>query len=389
VYYHMGDLDNAKGELAGLLDTELNASGKINATTFAMRYSGNDITKDKYNALKDYVMASYPVVLSDDFYHTDGSINDNKIDTSSYLYKFANEMTQGSTKRPSVIQKSNIINTTSLLAFYLNRPKLEINLEELVDDGSDNNDQVYKLTADEDGAYFLDYYFSISNAGAVSSSAKYTCKLYIDINADGKYSNTEEIENIQIYDNNGAEADETNLSTGKRYHLNRAVPDGYNSVLPWKIEVSQNSNAYIRNSESGYSHIVPETKDQVTVKVLQINSASGSTLNLKTDSTFISLFQDVKDRFNIDIEITVTTTALFPKLWDANKDILKEYDMLIVGFADCFNEIDNTIGASVDTGGGGCVTGFGGILEFIQNGKSVLFTQDTTPMEKTTDRSGR
>ncbi|PXV93320.1 uncharacterized protein DUF5057 [Lachnotalea glycerini] len=388
VYYHMGDLVNVKGELAGLLDTELNASGKINATTFAMRYSGNDITKDKYNALKDYVMASYPVVLSDDFYHTDGSINDNKIDTSSYLYKFANEMTQGSTKRPSVIQKSNIINTTSLLAFYLNRPKLEINLEELVDDGSDNNDQVYKLTADEDGAYFLDYYFSISNAGAVSSSAKYTCKLYIDINADGKYSNTEEIENIQIYDNNGAEADETNLSTGKRYHLNRAVPDGYNSVLPWKIEVSQNSNAYIRNSESGYSHIVPETKDQVTVKVLQINSASGSTLNLKTDSTFISLFQDVKDRFNIDIEITVTTTALFPKLWDANKDILKEYDMLIVGFADCFNEIDNTIGASVDTGGGGCVTGFGGILEFIQNGKSVLFTHDTTSFVNTTDRSG-
>lgn len=79
VYYHMGDLVNVKGELAGLLDTELNASGKINATTFAMRYSGNDITKDKYNALKDYVMASYPVVLSDDFYHTDGSINDNKI----------------------------------------------------------------------------------------------------------------------------------------------------------------------------------------------------------------------------------------------------------------------------------------------------------------------
>lgn len=386
IYYHMGDIVNVKGELAGLLDTEYNSSGRVTANTFTMRYSGNDITKDKYKALEDYVMASYPVILSDDFYNSDGTINENKIDNSSYLYKFANEMTQGTTAKPSVIKKSNIVDTTSLLAFYLNRPKLEINIEDLTDDGSDNNNQIYKLTADTNGNYFLDYYFSISNMGAVSSSAKYTCKLYIDVNADGKYSPTEEIENIQIYDGNGAIVDQNDLLVGKNYRLHRAVPESYNSVLPWKLEISQNSNLYIRNSANGYAHIVPAVEDQVTVKVLQINSENGSTLNLKTNTIFKNLFADVKNRFNIDIQITVTTTSAFPGQWASNKDILKEYDMLILGFADCYNEISNTVGANASTGGKGSVNGPGGILEFIQEGKSVLFTHDTTSFVNTTDR---
>ena len=51
---------------------------------------------------------------------------------------------------------------------------------------------------------------------------------------------------------------------------------------------------------------------------------------------------------------------------DKNQSLLDGKDMLILGFGDVYENIDNTDGA-VDN-----------IKRFIQNGKSVIFTHDTT-----------
>lgn len=70
VYYHTGDIRYTGISAAGQLDTEYVNRDRANNLYYhnPVRYGGNDITAEKMAALQNFLNASYPVVVSDEFF---------------------------------------------------------------------------------------------------------------------------------------------------------------------------------------------------------------------------------------------------------------------------------------------------------------------------------
>ncbi|SCP94737.1 DUF5057 domain-containing protein [Anaerobium acetethylicum] len=373
------------------------------------RYSGNDITEENYLELKEFLNSGYPVVFADQFFKKNSEsadvVNEKFVDQYSHMYRFANDMAVApNTKKSNVFkltmnpdtQKGQVFRlnsadyTDSTEAFrkYLNMPKLDFNLviegDNRDSDGDGIGDGKYYLHP-ENGEYMMSYDFEIQNDAAGSQvSSTYECNLYVDVNADGKYSKqSEEVYDIQITRNgtviapvttvvNGVTSTVYQLNAGVQYHLERMVTEDYVGVLPWKVEITQSGNPSVRNNVIGYSVVAPEDASQKEdVNILQIDTA-GSTLQLDTNSLFNSLIQQVE---GFRIKVTRVSVTEFEKQFkDGNTDYLTEmkadgsegFNMLILGFGDMYQEIDNTYGAMT------------AILDFVESGRSVLFTHDTT-----------
>lgn len=144
-----------------------------------------------------------------------------------------------------------------------------------------------------------------------------------------------------------------------------------------------NSNSSVRTSVTGYSKRNKQNGKQ-KVNVLQIipsvpsgGDATLATWNLEDDWTknhsswFYKEMSAVED-FTLNIQTKTVAEyvdnqkQLKNGTIDKNQSLLDGKDMLILGFGDVYENIDNTDGA-VDN-----------IKRFIQNGKSVIFTHDTT-----------
>lgn len=405
VYFHVGDYRYTSALLGGQLNTEYYNSSKLYEYV-KVRYSGLDLTKSKMQELVSYVEASYPVVLSDDFYTKDAQgnkvIDESYIDNSSYMYEFANKMLEE--KHKNVFSRKMLGGeaggkaNVNLFSFYLNRPKLEL-VNTGVTSSSMGENGVYNIS-EQNGQYTLEYKFTISNVGAVSGDTRYQCELYVDVNADGKFSPLERLEDISLSGAEDAAAD--NLRAGVSYTLRRRVPDGYRGVLSWKVRISQVNNGNIRTSMTGYSKMTGMEPE--TIHVLQIcrdelwwngktpwvsagkgwwTQENNRRLNLESEfsnkeSNYYKLlyggkingveYSGITDDFNLDVKCV--TISEFEKLYAEAEDkssVLREYNMLILGFSDCYGNLTEE-----------AINGPGGITEFIDSGKSVLFAHDTT-----------
>ncbi|MEG0368509.1 MAG: DUF5057 domain-containing protein, partial [Hungatella sp.] len=395
--------------------------------TGIFRYPGNDITKEVRDKLLNYADAGYPIVFGDGFMSDTTStpmiVNEHKIDNSSYLYEFAQTALDRAktAKRENLLTENQLTEEGSLgvdfkkrelFAFYMNIAKPKLNVEMTgghVESGAEEQSKLYYLDADR-GEYYLRYQFSITDEASLSpATTTYNCKLYLDINADGQFADargsteanakTEELSDILIRkvdtdsrmlpDEYGA----YELSAGVSYQLERIVPKGFHGALPWKLEILRNDmgqtgivaqrHAPIRGAASGYA-CIRETTEKPKIFVLQIyhtQDAHEPTFYLGRDpkqktAATDAFWQYIEEaNLEFDIEIEACNTKEYEKKYQAAKadgqDMLAEKDMLIIGFADMFSEIDNQDGA-VD-----------GILDFIKTGKSVLFAHDTTSFVNT------
>lgn len=350
------------------------------------RYSGNDITKEKMDELLDYVAANYPVVLADDFYtdKTWASINTKKIDNSSYVYDFLQE-----TKDCNNVLPVSKISNSSLFSYYINMPKLEIDFMTstggIISEDSDNYNENVLTTTKENGRYYINLYFRINNEMNTSAYTKYIPAFYIDLNADGKFSTKTELfsaNDAKVMDENGkivSNRDEKGnylLQAGKQYHLKKELPSSYQSIMTWKLEVQQQSNSYVRTSKVCYTPIQNVGSVSETVKVLQIRvddkydgGSLANTWDLAKDQTFKNLLKDKETTTGLTFVLTSQQASDYTKSFHAaanqGRNYLDDYDMLIIGFADAYAEIED--GDAVQ-----------GILDFIKSGKSILFTHDTT-----------
>lgn len=224
----------------------------------------------------------------------------------------------------------------------------------------------------------LSYTFTINNATDVTpTETRYYCNLYIDMNADGRYDYSELLADIRISDSYGNVVRSGELRAGLEYTVTRQMPDEYVGIIPWQLEVVKATQSRVHASQHGYTHINGTPK---TIYILQILHNSGG-LNLTTHSTYQSLFSQVDD-FNLNIstiragDLSGVTSGSVVRLneegisetvtYSSLDEYLDTFDMLILGFADCYGELDATAAAAV--------------VEFINNpaGKAVLFTHDTT-----------
>lgn len=390
------------------------------------RLSGNDITVQKLYEIEQFVMAGYPVVFADDFFVLSGgvptAVRTEYIDVDSNMYQLGlfilgyvkpikadgTEDSEAAVKNYFVYnafydsQVSSDTDSRNRLAEYMNISKLSVELSSYPPDSHDAYGNAQYMLK-RNGKYMLEYRFTLTNEAAVSvNDTKYNVELYIDTSVDGRYTEEELIPSIQVYEVTGSgetiqhlnAAGKYELMAGKEYILRREVPTGYTGVLPWKLVFSQNGASSIRKSVTGYTTVPIATENKTKIKVLQITTAEGSTvlfgtsyehnnLNLKEDRTVQRLLNDVQD-FELDIQVVSSYELLgktkysglhevvaSPSTEDAYFAYLDRYDMIIFGFSDCFEFGNTKQQAEADK----CAKA---VTRFIDSGKIVLFTHDTT-----------
>lgn len=408
IYTNVGGLTGVKSQFAGHLDTDWVSSNTV-VNTLNARYNGNDITADKHNALVDYIKGTYPVVISDVLCSNETTPRSSRVDNCTYLYSFMKEHL----KDANVFKASEVENGKNVnFKFYANRGKLNIGTKVVASEessvvngtafvqpgayftGNDTTEGHVTYITKENGKYYLKYKFTITNNGAVYDSTRYTASLFLDSNADGKFSaEYEEIPDITLtHTASGRTVRNGELIAGEQYTLTRQVPDSYSGVLTWKVEVCQTTNKYIRDSIVGYTRL--SDTEKVIIKVLQVRRDGGSPLVLETaignskgagnNNTLSTLvwggychadhttYEGITDNF--EFRFTTMTNKQFNQAY-TNKNLnLMNYDMLVLGFYDSY---DLKSGAETDINYD-AVNGAGGIKEFIDSGKSVLFAHDTT-----------
>lgn len=386
------------------------------------RYSGNDINDEFVKKLTQFVDAGYPIILDDGFF-VDASatkdsrkINTKHVDTVSYMYQFVNNVKD----RRSVYSVSDVYNENTSSAsdesFFnwllkLNKPEIVIKkaippsdpypMEEAVKELDPDSQELsstnfvmygYELTQDPfDGQFHLPFEFSIRNLGAASSDSSYSAKLYVDLNADGKYSESREKIDFTTLREDGYAISSSgdNLCIGKEYYAQCELPGAYDGVVPWRLVVSQMDHPERRTNVTGYYRLKKDTPAEINV--LQLNQrqtrdlqpedqGSDSTWNMQETST-AGTFKDLLDAISKYYKVNITT--MDADEWerkvavddnhttidalDTNKyyEDLRKYNMLILGFADAYlgPKSENATAA---------------IEKYIKSERSTMFTHDCT-----------
>jgi len=314
------------------------------------------------------------------------AVDGDHIDNCTYLYDFVAKSIEE--KYTNFYAWSDLQNGSELFKFYLNRPKVSM-IQTSANGAKEEGSDIYYISAGINGRYGLEYHFTIQNEGAASMNTRYQCKLYIDVNSDGKYSGQEEVADIQLTQG-GSIVSSNDLYAGREYVLTRAVPPGYKGLLPWKVEITQVDNANIYTSMSGYTKLQGMEKERLNIiqigrdKLTDVNWTGGNNevlfdlgKEIRTKGTVYNrlvyggtidgiYYKGIADEFEIDV--TFKTIKEYETEFYKNPDYLKDYNMLILGFSDIYGDF-----------AGDASTGpMGAIVDFINSGKSVLFAHDTT-----------
>ena len=413
-YAHVGAVRNAKEargkylinllKLIGQLDKDYQDNNP-NAKYFAaiqtysesgagyFRGSGNDITPQICSELKEFVQSGYPVVFASGLMKKNQDnksrvIDDKKVDASSYYYEFMNY----ALKYDNVFVSSELSDSTDKLTFFSNlaKPVIKFTSKPPEPPRANDSSNVSGRALIQDGQ--LEYVFSIENdSDAAPAVTTYDCNLYLDLNFDGNLSEKEDQSAyIQIADSSGQVLSRVqdsdgkshyHLRAGQEYTLTRKLPESYYKIITWKLEISSNRNSYIHTSENGYAKQGrKEGAEPQTIKVLQLLPGNGGgNWNLSLESgSFQKKLNELKTntKINFDFNIEVTTKTVneinaYKKKHEFHGVLNGSgtddgYDILIIGFADMYSNIDNDYNQVDD------------ILDFIKSGKSVIFSHDTT-----------
>lgn len=439
-----------------------------NKSADVYRGPGNDMNSTRYEEFCQFIEAGYPVVIADTFIkYGDNQIPEASTDTldkNSYFYKliqFAlkDENGQYLYWQKNIFTESQLMDNTadtklgttlsarrSVFCNYLNLSKLSVNwvttygaaypqeLEYNGQNGASNGGSLKKI----DGKYQLQYIFTLQNDAAISQTGTtYDCKLFVDKNADGRfsgsdyvegktYTSSEEVSGLTVYIRKGDEWNKVDpiatangnryeLRTGETYRVIRALPEEYVGVIPWKLVFYDNADRLVRTAKSGYTS-VPQQNGKKTIRVLQLlsddnrnnwnlhdeqnnsNSTFSKCINGLTDWNVVGLDQVGADGkvtpsksidsmtvtylVNEKLKIGGTSDTDIQKIYQESYNLFQQYDMLILGFGDAYR-FGYTYGASdiyynrLDNVKRNLAVGWA-VRDYIESGKSILFTHDTT-----------
>lgn len=464
---------NARHRLqdSSLDHSKTNDDDPTNKSADVYRGPGNDMNSTRYEEFCQFIEAGYPVVIADTFI----KFGDDKIpvastdtlDKNSYFYKLVqfalkkDENGQYLYWQKNIFTESQLTDNTadtklgttlsarrSVFCNYLNLSKLSVNWvttygaaypQELKYTGqysASNGGSLEKI----DGKYQLQYIFNLQNDAAISQTGTtYDCKLFVDKNADGRfsgsdyvegktYTSSEEVSGLTVYIRKGDEWNKVDpiatangnryeLRTGETYRVIRALPEEYVGVIPWKLVFYDNADRLVRTAKSGYTS-VPQQSGKKTIRVLQLLSDKNNNWNLHDeqngDTNFSKYIKGLTDwnvvgldqvnwdgtvipstsidsmtvtyLINDKLKIGGTSDTDIQKIYQESYNLFQQYDMLILGFGDAYKfgytygaydpskEIPPEIMANVKRN---LAVGWA-VRDYIESGKSILFTHDTT-----------
>lgn len=383
VYLHIGDQVVGGIALKGLAQNET-----ANYNTY--RFSGNDITSKKKTELEEFLKAGFPIVVNQDLY----TLNDEKIDPQSRIYSFISDNKGGVKPVPTKIaEMNNLINEGLFDENLFNQNTKTVAISKIKDCLMRHESPVIEFgipggesPVEYDGYTLQDsnrlkFIFQIQQKVlplSETNTLKYTVKLYIDRNANGIYG-----------DQSGEllEPPLTDQLANTNILIDKEIPSDCYGIIPWKLEVSRqnkdsNPNVTMLRSSISGCYGVDKKGVKKHLNILQITPTKiGSVINLQTElGNSSSKFYTYANNLN-DFTFTITTIdkSEFESWYVDTSDVSKryirgkisnnplaEYDMVILGFGDYYSNISNQNGA-VDN-----------LFDYIESGKSVLFTRDTT-----------
>ncbi len=319
----------------------------------------------------------------------------------------------------------NYLNLSKLSVDWVTNISGERPYPEELSYGDNQNDPNQTYLSAIDGKYQLQYIFTLDNRVASSVTASYDCKLFVDKNSDGRFlgsdaignnsNNSEELTGINVYirngdawnkvepiNNNGSAHYE--LRTGNVYKVMRQLPDDYVGVIPWKIVFYDNADPLVRTARSGYTAVQVQG-ERKKIRILQLKSDNGNNWDLANDGNFKTYISNLKD-WDVQVDSVSVIELLRDRLHIYNisdtdiencyvksYEYFQTYDMLILGFADSYRfgydyrwydvsesqkdghtnlYTDKLSGARKNLAVGRAVR------DYIESGRSVLFTHDTT-----------
>lgn len=463
---------NARHRLqdSSLDHNKTNDDDSTNKSADVYRGPGNDMNSTRYEEFCQFIEAGYPVVIADTFIKVDNNnipvASTATLDKNSYFYKLVqfaltkDENGQYLYWQKNIFTESQLTNNTadtqlgttlsarrSVFCNYLNLSKLSVNWvttygaaypQELKynsnQNGASNGGSLEKI----DGKYQLQYIFNLQNDAAISQTGTtYDCKLFVDKNADGRfsgsdyvegktYTSSEEVSGLTVYIRKGDEWNKVDpiatangnryeLRTGETYRVIRALPEEYVGVIPWKLVFYDNADRLVRTAKSGYTS-VPQQSGKKTIRVLQLlsddnrnnwnlhdeqnnsNSTFSKCINGLTDWNVVGLDQvnwdgtvtpsksidsmTVTYLVNEKLKIGGTSDTDIQKIYQESYNLFQQYDMLILGFGDAYrfgytysaSDISNN---KLDNVKRNLAVGWA-VRDYIESGKSILFTHDTT-----------
>lgn len=454
-----------------------NDDDPTNKSADVYRGPGNDMNSTRYEEFCQFIEAGYPVVIADTFIkYGDDNIPvastdtlGSTLDRNSYFCKLVDFALQKDENGQYLYWQKNIftesqltdntadtkLGTTlsarrSVFCNYLNLSKLSVNWvttygaaypQELKynsdQNGASNGGSLEKI----DGKYQLQYIFNLQNDAAISQTGTtYDCKLFVDKNADGRfsgsdyvegktYTSSEEVSGLTVYIRKGDEWNKVDpiatengnryeLRTGETYRVIRALPEEYVGVIPWKLVFYDNADRLVRTAKSGYTS-VPQQNGKKTIRVLQLlSNNNNNNWNLhdeqKGDTKFSQYIKGLTDwnvvgldevradgtvkpsdsidsmtvtsLVNDKLKISGTSDTDIQRIYQESYNLFQQYDMLILGFGDAY-KFGYTYGAydpSKEIPAGimenvkrNLAVGWA-VRDYIESGKSILFTHDTT-----------
>lgn len=346
-------------------------------------YSGNDLTKLAYNKLKEYDGEDFPILYADGlFVPTDMSKVASTIDRNTNVYKLATNTTN-SFKKGALYgsERERLLATLTTDSKKVEMVFASASDYPVIYDSNKPDQRDWYINGYSDTSRTLRYKFTV-NAPAGTT---YKAKLYVDVNTDGSFEDEELDITVRRLKANGNYEVVSNgtVKAGETYMVERTILDRIGS-LSWKFCLEKGDKVYA--SLSGVSAIKANSTEGENIKVLQILPVNESdcvlflpteseiALNSFKNETSKTFYNKVKDVNGMNITFERRTQAEILQIFNTgipaesllpNPDYLNDYDMLVLGFADCYNGVSDTdLIAKIE--------------EFIANGKAVLYTHDTS-----------
>lgn len=388
------------------------------------RYSGNDISKKKFEEMRDYLASGSPIVVSSALY--DGNnVSVNRVDKSSYMYQLAallgKENTlfkEGSYKDSNGYDRLKSAVSKENCAIAFSEGGYPVEYQAVTGDGTayvkGANGSVVDsipisgvILSEQYNGPILRYEFELEG----DKDKAYGIKLYIDRNGDGIFSHSikeekeqtaagkesdrrtsEEVGGLTIQDvteETEMPVTDGTLLAGHRYVVTRTVPSSEKGILPWKLEIYDKTNDSIRCSAVNYTAVEASSEEKELIHVLQMNlmpdmKVDGDTYVNFADKTtatgakFDAYLKGVND-FNVQISYMKNSDwykeygeggdyadrigaekAELVKKWE---NYLEEIDMLIIGYRDIAAFTSDQVF-------------YEGFMDFVNSGKSVILSHD-------------
>ena len=350
------------------------------ASSGKLHYSGNDLTGLKKKQLISYIDSGLPVVVASGL----------TADAASSKPKYFNDIEYNNMRNLLKEKKDSLMSLdfnyrtaskasadSHLSKLTVNKPQLTLKAISYTEASSGGTKT---LTGNELNGNVEYNFLSTSPDRKVTFTytiedvdypgADYTCNFYIDKNADGTFAEDEKISGIS-----------STVAAGSGEHsCTVKLNTNYTGAFTWQLVLEAGRNSAISCKLNGYGTIrFGDAVKKRSVDVLQVQAANKAhatswgvekarNVNLASESSgFPQLFKGLKD---YDIKVTVVSLDTFSG-YSLSK--MKNYDMLIFGFADSYRDLDMNKECAKN------------VEDYILDGRSVLFTHDLTSQINNTD----